>query len=151
MHVLWFPPGDRRVLLMIIGVTGSRDWTDRKKISDAFDDAVAARPDDHGPMIVIEGGAPGADTLCRAEANSRGWHAATVKALWGYYGNGAGHIRNDVMIYLGKDADVWLAFINPCIKEDCPERGKPHDSHGTAGCAERAEAAGITVRRYRNG
>lgn len=129
---------------MILGVTGSRDWSSREVIAAAFDQAAA----DFGPglAVVIEGGAHGADALCRIEATSRGWHVATVRAIWGL-GKRAGNIRNDAMVYLGRNADAWLAFVNPCIKKDCliPQ---PHDSHGAAGCIKAADNAGIAVRRY---
>lgn len=131
---------------MILGVTGSRDWASRKAIATAFDEAAADFCDPAYPVVVIEGGAKGADAICRIEATSRGWHAATVRAIWGL-GKHAGNIRNDAMVYLGRNADAWLAFVNPCIKKDCiiPQ---PHDSHGTAGCITAALRAGIEVRRY---
>jgi len=128
---------------LIIGVTGSRTWKDRAVIAGAFDALGAS-----GPVILIEGGAPGADALCKIEATSRGWHVATVRALWGHYGKSAGHVRNDVMVYLGANAYCWLAFIDQCVSETCPERDAPHDSHGAASCIERAELAGIMPRRY---
>ena len=136
---------------MILGVTGSRTWRSREIIARAFDEAAADFHDPAYPDIVIEGGAQGGDAICRIEANSRGWHVATVRALWGFYpGHTAGHVRNDAMTYLGMHADAWLAFISPCAKKDCllPQ---PHDSHGTANCTTSARAAGISVREYRNG
>lgn len=135
---------------MIIGVTGSRDWTSRGIISDAYDEALADFPSKGNLVAVILGKAKGADTLCEFEAISRGWHVAGVRALWGFYGDSSGHIRNDAMIYIGMNAFRWLAFINPCIKADCPVP-RPHDSHGAAGCVKHAKAAGLDVREYRNG
>jgi YspA, cpYpsA-related SLOG family len=136
---------------VIIGVTGSRDWRSREIISRAFDEAFTDFGDPAYPDIIIEGGAGGADAICRIEANSRGWHVATVRAIWGFYGpQKAGHIRNDAMIYLGMNADAWLGFINPCIRKDCP-LPKPHDSHGTSQCLGSARKAGISVREYRDG
>ena len=137
---------------MILGVTGSRDWKNPKIISDAFDEAWEEHPDHSSPVVLIEGGARGADLECKVEAIRRGWHPASMHALWGFYGSReAGHVRNDAMIYLGATvAHRWLAFINPCIKEGCPVP-KPHDSHGTAQCASAARLAGIKVKEYRNG
>lgn len=136
---------------MIIGVTGSRDWTSRLIIRRAFDETWEGHPDHSSPVVMIEGGAPGADLECKIEANRRGWHTADVHALWGFYGRReAGHIRNDAMVYLGMNANYWLAFINPCIKKDCTVP-RPHDSHGAAGCVKHAKAAGIDVKEYRNG
>jgi hypothetical protein len=140
-------PGNRSVPV-IIGVTGSRNWTSREIIAGALTDAT--RIITPGPIVVIEGGAKGADAIARIEANSRGWHVATVRAIWGFYGNAAGHIRDAAMLHLGAEANYWLAFINPCIKKDCPVQ-EPHDSHGAAGCVKHAKASGIEVREYRNG
>lgn len=132
---------------MIIGVTASRTCKDKKQIADAFDLAAADFHDPAYPDILIEGGASGGDTLCRIEAIRRGWHPASMKALWATYGKPAGHIRNDAMIYLGMNADCWLAFIDQCRQDEC--QGKvPHDTHGAGKCAERAQSAGIEVRRY---
>ena len=136
---------------MIIGVTGSRDWTSREIVAKAFDEAEQGKPDlerGDAPMIVIEGGAAGGDAICRIEANSRGWHVATVRAIWGFYGPvEAGHIRNSAMTYMG--AHIWLAFINPCIKQNCT-MPRPHDSHGTTNCIISAVNRGIRVLEYRN-
>jgi hypothetical protein len=95
--------------------------------------------------VVIHGGAGGADTLSEQEARKRGWHTAVVKALWGSYGKSSGHIRNDVMTYLG--AHEGCAFEMPCTKEDCPDPS-PHITHGTADCLERAVLAGIHMTRW---
>lgn len=131
---------------MIIGVTASRTYKNRQQISDAFDLAVTDfRP--AGPVIVINGGARGGDELCRIEADSRGWHTAVMKALWGFYGKPAGHVRDSAMVHLGNNAAYWLAFLDQCRRDEC--KGKiPHDTHGAGKTAERAEAAGIEVRRY---
>jgi hypothetical protein len=135
--------------MMIIGVTGSRTWKSREIISAAFDAAAADFLREGNPAIVIEGGAGGADELCKLEAIHRGWHPATVPALWGFYGKReAGHIRNSAMTYLGMNAACWLAFISPCAKPGCVI-GEPHDSHGTANCIKAAKDMGIEVRGYR--
>jgi YspA, cpYpsA-related SLOG family len=133
---------------VIIGVAASRTWTSRAIISAAYDSIFD--PDDTGPMVVIEGGAQGGDALCRTEAESRGWHVATVRALWGFHGKPAGLIRNNAMICLGANASYWLVFVNPCAKGDC-RIPKPHDSHGARQCGAAARLAGITVREYRDG
>lgn len=135
---------------MIIGVTASRTWTDRQVISGAYDEAAEIfLPPWHGKsVIVLNGGARGGDELCRIEADSRGWHTATVRALWGFYGKPAGHVRDAAMVSLGKGlASRWLAFLDQCKRDEC--RGKiAHDTHGAGKTAERAEEAGIEVKRY---
>ena len=135
---------------MIIGVTGSRSWISREKITEAFDEAVSDYGDPAYPNVVILGSAGGADGLCKLETLHRGWHPAQMAANWGFYGKSAGFLRDNAMVYLGMNASCWLAFVNPCIKEDCDQE-KPHDSHGTAITMKAARKAGITVREYRDG
>lgn len=52
------------------------------------------------PTIIIEGGAPGADTLAREWAKKHKVHYATVPALWESFGNKAGPLRNSAMLLL---------------------------------------------------
>ncbi len=134
---------------MIIGVTGSRTWVSRERISEAFDDAITDFGDPAYPNVIIVGSAGGADGLCKIEAIHRGWHPAQMMALWGYYGKPAGYVRDTAMVYLGMNASCWLAFINECRDKDCT-RKKPHDSHGATITMKAARKAGIEVREYRN-
>ncbi|MEU4967816.1 SLOG family protein [Streptomyces smyrnaeus] len=55
-----------------------------------------------------------------------------------------GPIRNAHMVNLG--ADHCDAFMAPCTRRRC-RRPQPHNTHGTSDCANRAEAAGIPIRR----
>jgi len=126
-------------------VTGARTFKNRLIVAEAFDFVSRFSAIHGGPVVVIHGGAGGADTLCEQEARSRGWHTAVVKALWSSYGNSAGHIRNGVMTYLG--AHEGCAFEMPCTKEDCPDPA-PHITHGTANCLEEAVLAGIHMTRW---
>lgn len=139
---------------MIIGVTGSRTWTDRKVIADAFDEITPPDKAFHSKLLirelvmVLNGFAPGADRLCDLETMSRGWQPVRVPANWNSHGKAAGLLRNGAMIELaGSRAVAWLAFISQCTKPGCAGR-EPHGTHGTADCVKQAEAAGIEVRRY---
>lgn len=135
---------------MIIGVTGSRTWTDREKIAEAFDQTVIDYGNPAYPNVLIVGNAGGADVLGKMEAYSRGWHIAFMVANWDFYGRKAGFVRDQAMVYLGGSASCWLAFINPCNQEGCPDIGM-HDSHGAAITVRAAKKAGIEVKEYRDG
>ncbi len=78
--------------------------------------------------MVIEGGARGADRLCRLWCREKGIHVATVEALWDFYDNGAGPIRNSAMLQL--KPDIVLAFPG---------------GNGTKDMVKKAKAAGLTV------
>ncbi|SFD13519.1 SLOG family protein [Streptomyces aidingensis] len=135
-------------------ITGSRDWTDTAAIRDALDYAMCYIQERR--LVVVHGACPTgadrhADQLAR-QMRARGMpvdiephpavgHPTEDFGPW----PGAGPRRNAHMIALG--ADACYAFIRPCAKRRCRHPG-PHGSHGATGCADRAEAAGILVRRW---
>ncbi|WP_372344666.1 SLOG family protein [Streptomyces sp. KL116D] len=124
-------------------VTGSRDWQEIGVVRRALDEVLAVRP--HGqPLVVVHGNCPtGADIMAKAWALTTFTPACTDDfervteeahpAAWHVHGRKAGPIRNQHMVDLG--ADICLAFIR-------------NGSRGASHCAARAEAAGITVRRF---
>lgn len=59
--------------------------------------------------VLIEGGADGADRLARKWAQRNRVPVESYPALWGVYGNGAGPIRNSLMLEQGKP-DFYVAF-----------------------------------------
>ena len=81
------------------------------------------------PTLIIEGGAPGADTLADEWALANGVHTARVNALWTVHRRAAGPIRNAVMLSL--QPDLVVAFPG---------------GRGTADMVRRAKAAGVPVR-----
>lgn len=114
----------RRVL-----VTGSRNYDDKSNLFDAL-------ADQYEPgMIVVHGGARGADTLAGEwvkKMQTLGYQvvAEVHPADWDRHGKSAGVIRNQDMVDAG--ADVCLAF---------PEG----ESRGTRHCMKAAKKAGIPV------
>jgi hypothetical protein len=113
-------------------VTGSRHWTNRHVIAEAIKKAVAdsGRTIDDEDVIVVHGGAPGADKIADSVAFRLAYQVEAHPADWETHGAAAGPIRNAEMVALG--ADVCLAFpIGP--------------SRGTRGCMALAEKAGIPV------
>lgn len=101
-------------------VTGSRDFTDVSIIQSALADE---RP---GSMLVIHGGARGADSIAGQLArDAYGVHEVIVPALWDKNGKrAAGPMRNAAMLDL--KPDVVLAFFkqgaanigsNQCVRE----------------------------------
>ena len=120
---------------MRILISGSRDWVDADVIYGAIRDA--CRDYRHavlaGPCVLVHGGARGADTIADRWARKWGWQVEVHPAVWSTHGRAAGPIRNAAMVAAG--ADVCLAFIR-------------NGSRGATGCADLAERAGITTRRY---
>lgn len=113
------PPGKRRIVL----VTGGRDFADAGLVNLALT-AIA-------PGMVIEGGATGADRLCREWATAHGVQVLTMEANWAHYGPAAGPRRNSAMVRVAQLCGaVVVAF--------------PGGS-GTADCVGKARAAGLVV------
>lgn len=77
---------------MIWIVCGGRDYADKEILFKTLDDLIDTTDD-----IVIEGGAPGADTLAGEWAQARGVNFLVAPALWGFHGPKAGPLRNHFM------------------------------------------------------
>lgn len=95
---------------MRVLVCGSRDWTDRK----ILDITLSGMLYSYNRLMVIEGEAPGADTLARLwaeEKEAAGLPVGLMKfpADWVTLGKAAGAIRNAQMLEEGKPA-VVIAF-----------------------------------------
>lgn len=77
-------------------ICGSRNWTDPLPIIRVLE----ALQREHPKLLIITGGAEGADTLAFHAALRLGIHAARVPAIWHYYGKRAGPMRNTAMLTL---------------------------------------------------
>lgn len=125
-------------------ITGSRDWSDKQMIRDALRGAVSGiRSRD---VTLVHGDCPtGADRIADETGRLWGFDIEPHPADWSR-GRKAGPERNAHMVSLG--ADLCLAFIGDCTSPRCTRSGA-HPSHGATGCADLAEAVGITtIRRY---
>lgn len=75
---------------------GDRNWLNVDAVNEVLDILLHKYPADH--ILVIVGGADGADTIAEEEAKKRGIHAARVDALWDVLKRAAGPVRNGVML-----------------------------------------------------
>lgn len=112
---------------MRVLVCGSRAWEDGALILETLRRL-------EGVTVVIEGEAPGADTLARLAAEQLGIPVLPFPADWDRYGRGAGPLRNQQMLDEGRP-DLVLAFT-----EDL------NSSRGTADMVAHARLAGVRVR-----
>jgi predicted Rossmann-fold nucleotide-binding protein len=83
---------------------------------------------ERGVSLVIQGGAPGADTLAARWAMANDISTTTYAADWGKHGSRAGPIRNAAM--MDEMPDAVVAFPG---------------GRGTADMVRRAKAAGVPV------
>lgn len=110
---------------MRVLVCGSRYWLDRALVWQVLDEV--------DPDVVIEGKARGADTFAGEWAVGHHKSLMAFQADWKRYGRGAGLIRNQEMLDIGRP-DLVVAF---------------HDNiagSGTAHMVRIAEDAGVVTR-----
>jgi hypothetical protein len=96
--------------------------------------------------------------MADAWATRRGKYGHAVRnephpADWKEHGDAAGPIRNAEMVDDSRGYNECLAFVMLCAKPGlCYRHGKPwpkpHITHGTADCIDRAEAHGIHVKEF---
>lgn len=129
---------------MRILVTGSRDWTDEDTMFEVLLPLLPDRGSLMHTVVLVHGACPdGADDMASMIWTTNGGLEERHPAEWDKHpGRSAGYVRNAEMVALG--ANACLAFLMPCSKQTCT-KPKPHDSHGTAMCADLARKAGIPV------
>lgn len=110
-------------------ICGSRDYDNSAKMTEVFDTLERTSKE----LIIIEGGARGADTMARRIAQKRGIWVEEYPALWDKYGKAAGPIRNAQMLKEGKP-DIVYAFFTDHTR-----------SKGTANMVAQARAKGVQV------
>lgn len=116
----------------IVLVCGDRKYVDRDKVYDVLD-AYHSRI---GPtMLLLNGGAAGADTLAREWAVDRKVDHMTLYAKWQVFGKSAGPIRNRRMAK--RKPRLVLAF-HPNLDE----------SRGTADMIKLALAREVKVKKF---
>lgn len=116
----------------IVLVTGSRDLKDYTAVYSALDLVYAQ----FQPMIVIHGGARGADAFADAWATFRvNVTPVRVAADWENDGRAAGHLRNSRMLELGPE--LVLAFF---------QNGA--GNYGTRDMVRQSRDAGLEVRTF---
>ena len=119
-------PVDHPTHLRVL-VCGGRNYPDKHRVHAELDQLASEHP--MRRLVIISGGAQGADAHAETWSSSR--RAATVvfRAQWRQFGRSAGPRRNQAMLNYG--VDLVLAF-----------PGGP----GTADMVRRAAATGISVR-----
>jgi len=74
-------------------VAGSRTFTDYSLLSRKLDKILSNQSD----VVIVSGGAHGADTLAEYYAKERGYGLKIFHANWNLYGKSAGYKRNEKM------------------------------------------------------
>lgn len=105
--------------LIRVLVTGGRDYTDRAAVAKTLwhlgeHFIFGVEPEQ---IVLVHGGATGADTLAAEEAMKLGWQVEPHLADWDTHGNAAGPIRNKEMVALG--AHYLVAFAGGSGTKNC--------------------------------
>lgn len=77
-------------------VAGSRNFHNAELLHSTLDKLLANVREDHD-VVVVSGGARGADTVGEAYARVRGYPVERYPADWKRYGKRAGYLRNERM------------------------------------------------------
>lgn len=110
-------------------IAGGRRFDDYLYLENKVDFLLSNRSQHHR-IVIIEGGASGADRLGREYARKRGYEVITFQADWNKHGKKAGPIRNREM---ANYADALIAFWD----------GK---SKGTKNMIKEASSVGLLTR-----
>ena len=118
-------------------IAGSRSFTDYPTMEAVADTALAKQTAMGRAIVIVSGGARGADALAEAYAKKRGYGSVVVPADWEGHGRSAGYIRNDEMhrLIAGHPNRGCLAFWDG-------------ESRGTAHNFGLAERYGTPLRVY---
>lgn len=114
---------------MRVLICGDRNWRDESSICGLIDILADNYPD----LVIIHGGANGADSIAGDIAEFREVKVLEFKADWNKYGRAAGPIRNQQMLDEGKPNLIY-AF-HPDLK----------NSRGTLDMVKRARSANLPV------
>lgn len=113
-------------------VCGDREWYDSAAI---HRELVRLGYNEDREIVIVQGGAAGADRIAAIEAKALGYTVEEYPADWKQYGKGAGSKRNQQMLDSG--IQLVLAF-----------HADISQSRGTADMIRRARAANVEVRIY---
>lgn len=116
-------------------VCGSRDYDDKRRIYAVLDKYLGKLKQMGRPMMIISGGAAGADTIAMKWAMSRKVDHIILYARWDEEKKAAGPIRN------GRMADLNPHQVTAFSKDFSRSRG-------TANMLKQAEKRGIKTKRY---
>lgn len=129
--------------LHAIVVTGSREWHDRAVMFIVLSTALRDAEDRglEGRLLVIHGGATGADAMAHAWAETNGL-PVPMRAQWDEHGNAAGPIRNNRMATVARCLQACGWDVR------CHAFGLRQSQGGTKNCVQALKAMGLEVTKH---
>lgn len=110
-------------------IAGTRDFKDYELLKSYCDYMLSKKAQSGEEIVIISGGATGADTLGEQYAKERGYSLRQFPAQWDKYGRQAGPMRNRQM---AENADALIAYWDG-------------ESRGTKNMIEEAKKRGLKV------
>lgn len=87
-------------------VAGSRDYDNYVEMCNVLDFLLSKQIKKGRHIVIVSGGARGADALAEKYASSHGYEQHIMPADWNKYGRGAGYHRNEEMhMYISTPSD----------------------------------------------
>lgn len=96
-------------MIFKVVVAGSREFDNYNLLKKSLDYFLQNKIQEGYEIIIISGGAKGADSLAEIYTKEKGFKLTVYKAEWDKYGRKAGYLRN---IVIGKEGDCLVAFWN---------------------------------------
>ncbi len=90
-------------------ICGSREFSDYELLKEKCNYYLSSKISKNKKIIVLSGGARGADTLGEKYAKEMGFTLKTFPAQWSKYGKRAGYLRNKRMAEIG---NACIAFLS---------------------------------------
>lgn len=110
-------------------IAGTRDFNDYELLKSYCDYMLSKKVESGEEIVVLSGGASGADALGEQYAKERGYNILHYPAQWDKYGRRAGPMRNRQM---ADNADALIAYWDG-------------ESRGTKNMIEEAKKRGLMV------
>lgn len=110
-------------------IAGTRDFNDYNLLKSSCDYMLSKKVESGEEIVIISGGASGADALGEQYAKERGYKILRYPAQWKKYGRQAGPMRNREM---ADNADALIAYWDG-------------ESRGTKNMIEEAKKRGLQV------
>lgn len=95
-------------------ICGSREFSNYELLKEKCDYFLSRKIGNGDKIVIISGGARGADSLAEKYANEKGFELKVISAQWDKYGKRAGFIRNNKMAELGNACIAFFTETSEC-------------------------------------
>lgn len=131
----------------VILVSGTRNGVDEKKLFGVLDNIL--KKYDPLEVVLIHGNAKGVDKQADKWCKMNGVHAFKCDAMWGFYDNGSGPLRNNVMIQVLHLLNQLITVEKNNLEISVEAFPPPHEGGGTNNAIEISKELNLPVNVYK--